>query len=459
MKPAAQYLRMSSDHQRYSIENQTAVIADHAASNGFEIVRSYIDAGRSGLTTAGREGLKALLRDVVARPPFATILVADVSRWGRYQDPDEGAHYEHICREAGVQVEYCAEPFVDDGTPASALIKNLKRVMAGEYSRQLSDRCRAGVRRTILSGHNGGGCASFGFTRQAFAPDGTPGTALATGEIRRRADERVRIVPGDEDELRTLRRIFELYVRDQRGLREIAFTLNSEGVPHSRPGVWTFHRVRAVLVDERAVGVCVFNRSFTHLGQFHRLKKDQWMKLQVSAPLVSRAVFDAAAVRLVGFKPKRYSEAELLVKLRRLLKTHGYLSPGLVNRSRGVPDIRTYVSRFGSATAAFARAGFALTSGSRDVRRSSEDIIAALKLLYQTHGYLSATLIDASSAVPCAANLRRRFGSLQHAYDLVGYPADLGSQLKGAWVRRRQKAAQIRAQTSAPLRSGAEDDA
>ena len=45
---AAQYVRMSTDHQRYSTENQAEIIAAYAARRNFEIVRTYADEGRSG---------------------------------------------------------------------------------------------------------------------------------------------------------------------------------------------------------------------------------------------------------------------------------------------------------------------------------------------------------------------------------------------------------------------------
>ena len=50
---------------------------------------------------------------------FDTILVYDVSRWGRFQDPDEGASLEFACRQAKVEVHYCMEQFVNDGSPVS----------------------------------------------------------------------------------------------------------------------------------------------------------------------------------------------------------------------------------------------------------------------------------------------------------------------------------------------------
>lgn len=114
---AAQYVRMSTEFQRYSTENQKDAIAAYAAQRNIMVVRTYADEGRSGLTFNGRSGLKSLISDVVnRRADFELILVYDVSRWGRFQDADESAYYEFLCREAGIRVLYCAEPFENDGT-------------------------------------------------------------------------------------------------------------------------------------------------------------------------------------------------------------------------------------------------------------------------------------------------------------------------------------------------------
>ncbi|WP_275186621.1 recombinase family protein [Bradyrhizobium sp. CSA112] len=46
---------MSTDHQRYSTANQRDVIAAYAAERNIDIVRTYSDDGRSGLTISGRD--------------------------------------------------------------------------------------------------------------------------------------------------------------------------------------------------------------------------------------------------------------------------------------------------------------------------------------------------------------------------------------------------------------------
>ena len=100
---AAAYVRMSTEHQQYSTENQACAIEAYASERGIEIVRTYADQGKSGLRLEGRDALQQLLRDVEnEQVDFVAVLVYDVSRWGRFQDPDESASYEIRCKQAGV---------------------------------------------------------------------------------------------------------------------------------------------------------------------------------------------------------------------------------------------------------------------------------------------------------------------------------------------------------------------
>jgi DNA invertase Pin-like site-specific DNA recombinase len=47
--PAAQYVRMSTEHQQYSTENQMDTMRRFAEARRMEIIRTYSDAARSGL--------------------------------------------------------------------------------------------------------------------------------------------------------------------------------------------------------------------------------------------------------------------------------------------------------------------------------------------------------------------------------------------------------------------------
>ena len=93
---AAQYVRMSTEHQQYSPENQKSAIAAYALDHDIEIVNTYEDDGRSGITLRNRPALVKLLKDVLDQArPFDAVLVYDISRWGRFQDVDESAHHEY----------------------------------------------------------------------------------------------------------------------------------------------------------------------------------------------------------------------------------------------------------------------------------------------------------------------------------------------------------------------------
>ncbi len=127
---AAQYVRMSTEHQQYSTVNQNDTIKEYAERRGFTIVRTYADEGKSGLRISGRVALQRMIDDVQSgQVDFSAILVYDVSRWGRFQDADESAYYEYLCKRAGIDIHYCAEQFENDGGPASTIIKSVKRAM------------------------------------------------------------------------------------------------------------------------------------------------------------------------------------------------------------------------------------------------------------------------------------------------------------------------------------------
>jgi DNA invertase Pin-like site-specific DNA recombinase len=116
---AAQYVRMSTEHQQYSTNNQADKILEYAQRRNIEIVRTYADEGKSGLSLGGRASLQKLIADVeTGVADFTLVLVYDVSRWGRFQDADEAAFYEYKLKRKGILVAYVAEQFENDGSPS-----------------------------------------------------------------------------------------------------------------------------------------------------------------------------------------------------------------------------------------------------------------------------------------------------------------------------------------------------
>ena len=197
MVRAAQYVRMSTEHQKYSTENQGDAISLYAATRGFEIIRTYADEVKSGLNLDGRESLQKLISDVTSgQADYAAVLVYDISRWGRFQDADQSAYYEFVCRKAGVSIHYCAEQFENDGSVGSTIIKTVKRAMAGEYSRELSAKVFAGQCRLIRYGFRQGGPAGFGLRRVLVDEHRKVKAELARSEQKSLQTDRVILAPG-----------------------------------------------------------------------------------------------------------------------------------------------------------------------------------------------------------------------------------------------------------------------
>ena len=249
---AAAYVRMSTEHQQYSTSNQMDVIREYAQRRGFEIAKVYSDEGKSGLNIQGRDSLAQMIRDVQSgEAEFSCILVYDVSRWGRFQDADESAYFEYICRKAGVPVHYCAEQFENDGSPVSTIVKGVKRAMAGEYSRELSSKVFQGACRLIQLGFKQGGAAGFGLRRMLVDQNGQHKAVLKMGEQKSLQTDRVVLVPGPDEEVKVVQRIYRLFLDEEKMESEIAAMLNAEGILTDFGRAWTRGTVHEVLTNEK----------------------------------------------------------------------------------------------------------------------------------------------------------------------------------------------------------------
>ena len=261
-KRAAIYVRMSTEHQQYSTSNQRDVILAYANVRGLDIVKEYSDDGKSGLNIAGRDSLAQMIRDVEeGKADYSTILVYDVSRWGRFQDADESAHYEFVCRRAGVSVHYCAEQFENDGTPVSTIIKGVKRMMAGEYSRELSTKVFQGACRLVTLGYRQGGTAGFGLRRVLIDGGGNRKGELKMGEHKSIQTDRVILEPGPDEEVKTVRWMYQAFVTEGKLETEIAVSLNAQGIKTDFGREWNRATVHQVLINEKYIGNNVYHRT------------------------------------------------------------------------------------------------------------------------------------------------------------------------------------------------------
>jgi DNA invertase Pin-like site-specific DNA recombinase len=289
-KPAATYLRRSTDRQEKSLDDQRRELKRHAEEHDFHIVAEFVDDGVSGTSGETRKGFLAMVN--AAKAPgcrWKHLLTWAVSRFGRMTS-DEAGHYRWLLAKAGVEVIYTSEGFT--GSSSDRFLRFFKQESAREESVSLS---RAVVRGLVSLADEGwwaGGQSPYGYDlgtydsrgklfqivrntgegeKLVLDPDGNVQRTVARGhKVKASRSEHVRLHPSLPERVAVVRRIFELYTRSPGlGCRAIAVRLNREGIVSPKGTGWGLSSIRALLLNNAYVGRVVWNRRA--MGKFHRI--------------------------------------------------------------------------------------------------------------------------------------------------------------------------------------------
>jgi len=353
---------MSDEAQQYSIENQKTAIQEYAARHRFFIVKTYADAGKSGVIAKNRPALRELLKDVVSgNTGYKAILVYDVSRWGRFPNSDEAAHYEFLCSSSGIPLHYCAEPFTNDGTASSALLKALKRSMAAEFSRELGEKVFRGKTRIVQLGFWVGGPAGYGYRRLMVSADGKRKQILEHGEHKNLTTDRVILVLGPRVEVERVREMFSMALGGL-GCTAIARDLNRREKFKRSGKPWYNRDIYNIVTNPKYAGCNVWYRRTQRLrGKRSAVEPQHWIsKPAAFVPIIDRETFDRTQATRPQKSDSLWSDEEILKKLRRLLASKGYLSESLILRTPGMPAIDTLRRHFGTYRQLYKAVGYQL---------------------------------------------------------------------------------------------------
>jgi DNA invertase Pin-like site-specific DNA recombinase len=377
--PVAQYTRSSTERQRCSLEKQAQCIAEFAKKNGMKIVREYQDEGKSGLGIVGRSGLRQLLQDVqVGSVEYVAVLVYDVSRWGRFPDPDEAAAYEQTCKRNGVQVIYCAEQFGTDLSLGSTLLKDFKRNMTAEYSRELSGKVFAGHRSLVQRGYRQGGMPGFGLRRQLIDEQHNDKGILQRGKKKNIQTDRIMLVAGPEAEINVVHRIYRLFVEQDMPELVIASLLNREGILTDMGRPWTRGTIHQILTNEKYIGNNVYNRTSFKL-RIRRVRNppEEWIRKIGAFEAVVPVDWYLKAQTIIANRSRHLDDNQMLQVLAQILKKYGALSGLIIDEEDGVPSSAAYRLRFGSLLRAYSLVGF--------LPRRDYSYLAINRMLRQRH--------------------------------------------------------------------------
>ena len=165
--------------------------------------------------------------------------------------------------------------------------------------------------------------------------------------------------PGPDEEVAVVNQIYRWFVESNLFESEIADRLNAKGIQTDLGRDWTRATVREVLSNEKYIGNNVYNRRSFKLKK-HRVvnQPEMWIKKEGAFEGIVPSDLFYTAQGILRARAHRYTDEELVEKLRRLFQQHGYLSGLIINEAEGMPSAAAYAHRFGSLIRAYQTVGF-----------------------------------------------------------------------------------------------------
>ncbi|NQF29960.1 MULTISPECIES: recombinase family protein [Enterobacteriaceae] len=357
----AQYLRMSTDHQQYSLHNQSEYIKDYAEKNNMEIAYTYDDAGKSGVSIIGRHSLQQLLSDVEQKKiDIQAVLFYDVSRFGRFQNSDEAAYYSFLFERNGVDLIYCSEPIPTKDFPLeSSVILNIKRSSAAYHSRNLSEKVFIGQVNLIKLGYHQGGMAGYGLRRLLVDENGIAKEILGFRKRKSIQTDRVILIPGPKNEIKIVNSIYDLFIDDNMPEFIIAERLNEQNIPAENGTLWTRAKIHQILTNEKYIGNNIYNKTSSKLkSRLIKNPKNEWVRCDKAyKPIISKKKYNKAQ-EIIQLRSVHLTNEELLEKLKQKLESNGKLSGFIIDEDDTGPSSSVYRTRFGGLLRAYTLIGY-----------------------------------------------------------------------------------------------------
>ena len=357
----AQYLRMSTDHQQYSLHNQSEYIKDYAEKNNMEIAYTYDDAGKSGVSIVGRHSLQQLLNDVEQKKiDIQAVLFYDVSRFGRFQNSDEAAYYSFLFERNGVDLIYCSEPIPTKDFPLeSSVILNIKRSSAAYHSRNLSEKVFIGQVNLIKLGYHQGGMAGYGLRRLLVDENGIAKEILSFRKRKSIQTDRVILIPGPKNEIKIVNRIYDLFIDNNVPEFIIAERLNEQNIPAENGTLWTRAKIHQILTNEKYIGNNIYNKTSAKLkSRLVKNPKHEWVRCDKAyKPIISKKKYNKAQ-EIIQLRSIHLTNEDLLEKLKQKLESNGKLSGFIIDEDDTGPSSSVYRTRFGGLLRAYTLIGY-----------------------------------------------------------------------------------------------------
>ncbi len=285
------YIRRSTDMQEASLNDQRKAIQEYAQHNKFNILREFCDDAISGKTVEARPSFQSMLEFARNnKGSECTLLVYDVSRFGRFDNPKEATYWEFELERNGIKVHYVTEGFSNDGSLGTYITKVVKDAEASEYIKKLSKLTKRGIQSCAERGYWTASQAPYGYVRAVIDPKtGGIELILKPGERRAIRGNRIKLVPDNSEKVTILKKIFDLYCNHEQGLFSIADYLNRNNIPNpSGKLYWHKSTLHNILRNPVYTGVISLNK-----GKLTEVTSEK-----AHAALIDKELFEKAQQRL-----------------------------------------------------------------------------------------------------------------------------------------------------------------
>lgn len=266
------YCRVSTEeqHQLDALERQIeALTAFVKTRTDWVLVDTYVDRGKSGTSTVGRNGYNKLYVDLES-DKFDTVVVKDESRLARNTLDWQLFKKRAVMHDKNIYF-YLKNEYYSYKTD---LYLNINAAMAEHYSRDLSRKILEASEKAQRKGTIYGNSRIYGYTKD-------------NGKL---------VV--DEEEARVVRHIFDLYIAGN-GFRVIQGILTSEGIYSTTGEPFSLSTMKRMIQQEKYTGVIVSHKTFTDFDKkrLNLLPETEWIKIydpERCPPIITREVFDKA---------------------------------------------------------------------------------------------------------------------------------------------------------------------
>jgi DNA invertase Pin-like site-specific DNA recombinase len=264
------YLRCSTARQETSIPDQQKAVLPYIEAQGWKLLGTYIDNGKSGsVDPQKREAFHQLMQEVDKGKGDAVVCL-DTSRFGRLHNIEANKYKERMLN-SDVMLCTLQDGQYDFSESSDRIMSTLKEETNNDYSAKIAEKSVPAKIKRLKEGAAcaAGGHPPYGLAKKVTDPSGNVHIIKRTDRFQvPKQWPRPTYILGDADEVEVIRWIYDQVLNKDVSYNSIAVELNEKGVPSATGGKWRDVTIKAILRNPIYCGAAYIGKS--EVGKFNR---------------------------------------------------------------------------------------------------------------------------------------------------------------------------------------------